>query len=143
LRQHDHIEEVRAKIASRVDAGDYSPYQEDYSVGGLEGVPKYFKDYSNVLTFGHTGNLAVTFLGSYNLDYSVVSIDQDAGTALVGFHVYNESTLASATHPPVLGYTPFWRKNIEPVVNNLVLTGPMSKVMQDFRWTEIIHFKHK
>ncbi|EGO8678910.1 hypothetical protein QHA26_005287 [Escherichia coli] len=31
----------------------------DYSVGGTNGAFLYLKDYSNILTAGHTGNVAV------------------------------------------------------------------------------------
>lgn len=121
-------------------AGNYEAGANDYSVAGVEGVPKYFQDYSNVLTFGNTGNLAVTFLGSYSLKYYVTDVNCASGTATVLFNVWNESTLASATHPPVLGYTDFWQDNIEPMVNGLTGTGPMSRVTQDFWWTEAIPF---
>jgi len=130
------------KIANRVKVGNYHMYVDNYDLGGLQGVPKYFQDYSNLLTFGHTGNLAVTYLGSYDLIVYVVSVDRDAGTAVVLFYVSNDSTLASATHPPVLGYTPFWQRYVEPAVNNLTAGGgPMSRTTQAFWWTETIHFK--
>lgn len=143
LQKHYYIEEVRTKIAQRVARGNYHMYEEDYWLGGIEGVPKYFQDYSNVLTFGKTGNLAVTYLGSYELTYYIVSVDRKAGTVQVLFHVENESTLASATHPPVLGYTSFWNNVITPVVNDLAAAGPMSTVTQGFWWTEVISFRKR
>ncbi len=141
LQTHKHIEEVRAKIVSRVRSRDYRRGRADYNLSGLQGVPKYFQDYSNLLTLGHTGNLAVTYLGTYGLEYFIVSVDRDAGTAEVLFHVWNESTFASATRPPVVGYTPFWNNHVAPLVNNLTSSGPMSRVTQSFWWQETIHFK--
>ena len=77
----------------------------NYNLGGLSGVPKYIRDYSTLLTGGLTGNLAVTYLGSYGLKYEVLSIDEEDGTARVHFTVSNSSTIESAAHPPVIGYT--------------------------------------
>jgi hypothetical protein len=50
------------------------------------------------MTGGLTGNLAVTYLDSYNLEYKVIGIQ--ATTATVVFKVKNSSTIESATHPP-------------------------------------------
>ena len=113
----------------------------DYFLGGVQGVPKYARDYSTLLTFGQTGNLAVTYMGSYDLDYYVTSVNTDSGSAEILFHVANESTLVSATHPPVIGYTDFWEETITPFVNNLVPSGPMSTVTQSFWWTETIYYE--
>ncbi len=140
LRQHEHIQEVRDLIAVRLGEDDYSSYHENYYLGGWQGVPKYARDYSTLVTFGETGNLAVTYLGSYELQYFVTSVDQENGTAEIQFYVYNESTLASATHPPVLGYTDFWENYISPFISRLVSEGPMSQTTQIFLWTETISF---
>jgi hypothetical protein len=141
LQTHDHIEEVRLKIAQRLKNGNYRPGEEDYWLGGIQGAPKYFIDYSTLLTGGTTGNLAVTFLGSYDLNYYVVDVDAAAGSADVRFHVSNESTLSSATHPPVIGYTNWYLETISPFIDSLVPTGPMSKVTQNFWWDETISYK--
>lgn len=141
LKQHHHIEDLRLEIADKLAMHDCSRGEGDYWLGGLEGIPKYIHDYSNILTFGHTGNLAVTYLGSYELDYYIVNVDPDAGTAEVLFHVQNESTLASATHPPFIGYFDFWLESVEPFVNSLVPSGPMSATTQSFWWSEIIEFR--
>lgn len=140
LQPHEHIEATRIMIANRVRSGDLNPGRNDYYLGGWQGVPKYFRDYSTLLTFGRTGNLAVTYLGSYRLDYCVTNVDANSGTAEVLFRVENESTLASATHPPVIGYTPLWDKLIGRPLDNLIMSGPMSKVTQSFYWTETIEF---
>ncbi len=141
LQQHEHLAEVRRLIAERIAAGDFAPHEEDYYLGGWQGVPKYATDYSTLATFGRTGNLTVTYLGSYNLQYDVIRVDQQAGTAVVQFRVSNDSTLGSATHPPVIGYTDFWERNISTPINKFTATGPMSKVTQTFVWTETIYYK--
>jgi RHS repeat-associated protein len=142
LQKHEHIEEVRETIAQKVSAGNYSPDAMDYDLGGLQGVPKYFRDYSTLLTFGETGNLAVTFLGSYNLDYSIKEVNRQTSTAQVLFHIENSTNLASLLHLPVLGYTPIWKSTIESVVDYYSpVSGPTSQVTQSFWWVETIYFK--
>jgi hypothetical protein len=146
LQEHEHLIEVRLAIALRVREGNYNPDEMDYDLGGLQGVPKYARDYSTLLTLGQTGNLAVTYLGSYDLDYYVVSVESNEGNAEILFHAQNASTAASATHPPVIGYTDFYLENIAPFTDNLFAyifgsTGPMSKTTQSFWWTETIYYK--
>jgi hypothetical protein len=101
-------------------------------------VPKYFRDYSTLLTGGLTGNLAVTYLGSYNLHYSVTSIDDQNGTATVNFQAKNPSTITSALRPPVIGYTQWWNQNVGTPLNSFFSTGPLSPTVQNFNWTETI-----
>jgi RHS repeat-associated protein len=141
LKQHDHIEQVRATVSTQLSAGDYtSPGHADYNLSGLQGVPKYVKDYSTLATGGTTGNLAVTYLGSYQLDYNIVRVDPVNGIAEVSIHVHNDSTIASATHPPVLGYTPWWDQNIGQPLDAAFSQGPMSPTSQDFWWSELVAF---
>jgi hypothetical protein len=113
----------------------------DYKLGGLGGVPKYIRDYSTLITGGLTGNIAVTFLGSYGLKYEVLSIDEQSGTAQVHFFMSNSSTIESATHPPIIGYTQWWSNNIGKPLNNFFSSGAMSKTTQTAEWTETIKWK--
>lgn len=116
-------------MIQRAKSGELKPKGRDpYSVGGLIGIPLYFHDYSNLLTGGNTGNLAVTFLGSYGLSYEV-------NDEILTMTITNNSTISSATHPPVLGYTQWWRQNIEPTLNRQFESGPLSKTSQ----TIILH----
>ncbi len=140
LIKHDHIQDVREIISQRVSEGDYHSYHENYDQSGLEGIPKYVEDYSTLLTSGETGNLAVTYLGSYQLQYFVNNVNFEDGTATIMFYVYNESTLASPGHLPVLDYTNIWRENVTPFLNGLTKEGPMSKTSQTFTWYETIKF---
>lgn len=54
------------------------------------------------------------------------------------FTVENTSSLASALYPPVLGYKPFYRDYVDPLINSLRRSGPGSATTQTFHWTEKI-----
>jgi hypothetical protein len=100
----------------------------------LGGVPKYLRDYSTLFSGGLTGNLAATYLGSYGLSYSVTN-----GT--LNIHVWNYSTISSATHPPVIGYTHFWNQHIGDPLDNFFSSGPMSQTSQFFDFHESLKDK--
>ena len=80
-------------------------------MSGFGGVLKYIKDYSTLITGGLIGNLSVTYLGSYGLNWSVMNKTEDQ--AFVMLEVTNSSTIESGTRPPVLGYTDFWKKILD------------------------------
>ena len=112
----------------------------DHSLGGLGGAFVYTSQYASLVTNGAGANLADTYLGSYQARFTVVSIKD--GIATVNIHVWNESDLKSATHPPVLGYTPWWQKNVHPAIKAIEpKTGPLSPKRQDFYWTEQVKLK--
>jgi hypothetical protein len=71
----------------------------------------------------------VTYLGSYGLEYSV-----SAGK--LNIHVWNTSSIASATHPPVIGYMQWWSDYIGVPLNNFFSSGPMSPTTQNFNFQE-------
>jgi RHS repeat-associated protein len=145
LRTHDHIQDTRGLIARRIvrerrnGTGRFSG-KNHYSLAGIGGTKKYVKDYSTLLTGGATGNLAVTYLGSYQLNYEVVGVDEECGQATVRFTVKNDSTIGSATRPPVIGYSDFWKNNIGSRMNDWFSSGPMSNTSQEFHWTEVIQY---
>jgi RHS repeat-associated protein len=147
LQQHEWVEETRQKIegelAAQCASCNKTPLQgnNNYELGGLQGVPKYFRDYSTLLTGGLTGNLAVTYLGSYQLSYQTTRIDCKDGIGQVHFHAFNVSSIASATHPPVIGYTSVWNTYIGSPLNNVFSSGPMSATQQTFDWDELLSFK--
>ena len=121
LRQHYWIQQLLDDLCKgrRSAKG-----RHDYDLDGLQGVPKYINDYSTLLSFGLAGNLAVTFLGSYDMSYVVVG---DA----VSMHIWNTSTVASGFRPPVIGYTEWWSNNVAIPMNKALASGPMSKTRQD------------
>lgn len=80
-------------------------------MSGFGGVLKYIKDYSTLITGGLIGNLSVTYLGSYGLNWSVMNKTEDQ--AFVMLEVTNSSTIESGARPPVLGYTDFWKKILD------------------------------
>ena len=138
LKGHDHIALTKETIAKLIKKGILSG-KNDYQLNGLQGVGKYVKDYSTLLTFGLTGNLAVTYLGSYSLTWSVVKINGNEATVL--FEVKNSSTIQSGTRPPVIGYTSLWQNTAGKVLDNSFSSGALSKTTQQFNWTEKITIK--
>jgi hypothetical protein len=138
LLQHNHIDDTRKLLIDNFRNRNFDSGNNDYRLNGLQGVGKYIKDYSTLATGELTGNLAVTYLGSYGLDYKVLSINKNS--ALVQFTVTNSSTMASACRPPIIGYWPVWQKYIGPLINKQFSSGPMSKTTQTFIWTEYIYW---
>jgi RHS repeat-associated protein len=145
LRRHSNVQEVRDEIAAilsmGVDMGPLIHGNNDYELDGLTGVLKYVQDYANIPTGGNLGNLAATYLGSYELQYDVFNIDYLHGTADIHFQVNNWSTVASLAHPPYFGYLEVWKNNITPVINRLTSgglfgSGVMKPTHQVFDWYE-------
>ncbi len=134
LEKHDWIQGVSKTVAEgNFKVGE--TVRHDFSLGGASGVGEYAKQYASIPTNGAVGDLAVGYLGSYNMTYKVTGVDKD-GVATVDFHVTNTSSMSSATHPPILGYTDIWRKNVEPTLNSTFEKGPLSPTKQTFDWTE-------
>ena len=138
LRKHEHVQDTRNIIINRIINGEgLFSGSNPYELGGVKGVGLYIKDYSTLLTGGLTGNLAVTYLGSYNLNYQVVNINKDS--ARIHFSVKNSSTMQSASRPPILGYFPIWQNNVGAFINNYFSTGWGSKTTQTFSWYENLY----
>ena len=136
LKTHEHVEETRQQILAKYAEGACEG-NNAYGLGGVQGVGKYIKDGSTLLTAGHTGNLAVTYLGSYNLKWSIGSVSTN-GTLNVNFSVGNSSTMQSASRPPILGYYPWWQQTVGKSINESFKTGWGSRTTQTFNWTEAI-----
>jgi len=140
LRQHSHIGDARNTIIDNVANGGELSGNIPYQLGGFQGVGLYIKDYSTLLTGGATGNLAVTYLGSYNLKWTAIP-NAGNGKILVNFSVGNTSTMQSASRPPVIGYLPGWQNTIGRRINESFQTGWGSKTSQSFNWTETLQMK--
>jgi len=140
LRTHSHVEDTRNSIIDNVANGGELSGNSPYKLGGIRGVGLYLKDYSTLLTGGLTGNLAVTYLGSYDLKWTATP-NSENGTILVNFSVYNTSTMQSASRPPVLGYLPGWQQTVGSRINAAFQTGWGSKTSQSFNWTETLQIK--
>ena len=141
LRDHRHIKDLLTDLSQKLRVGSVkigASNSMNYDLSGIQGVGKYLKDYSTLLTFGEFGNLAVTYLGSYNLTWKILQID--GNTATIGITVSNSSTMQSATRPPVLGYTGLWKNTIGNAINKWFDSGPGSTTEQNFNWTETITF---
>lgn len=126
LKEHHHVQEV----AQDVCRGLRAPVSDraGYSLSGFAGVPKYVGDYSTLATGGLTGNLAVTYLGSFGLSYV-------ASGGGVNMRVTNSSSAASALRPPVIGYTRAWHQNVGRHINQFFSSGPMSQTTQEFNFS--------
>jgi RHS repeat-associated protein len=136
LKKHNHIVETRALIIQNIKNGGPLKGKNNYSLKGVGGVVTFLKDYSTLLTNGLTGNLAATYLGSYTLNYNILSIN--GTSAIVQFNVSNSSTIGSATHLPIQGYSDYWDNYIATPLNTAFLNGPMSKTTQNFQWEETL-----
>ena len=140
LKKHEHIEDTRNMIINNVMNGGALKGTNPYKLGGIEGVGLYIRDYSTLITGGLTGNLAVTYLGSYNLDW-VAKPNAENGTISVTFSIYNTSTMQSASRPPILGYLPIWQKTVGSMINKKFKKGWGSITSQSFRWTETLQMR--
>ncbi|WP_123854038.1 hypothetical protein [Chryseobacterium shandongense] len=139
LRKHSHVQKTRDIILSKMALGQRSLVgSNSYKLGGIKGVGLYLKDYSTLLTGGLTGNLAVTYLRSYNLEYIAAAYNN---TVVVLFSVENSSTMQSASRPPILGYLPIWQQTAGKRINEKFKTGWGSKTTQSFNWTETLYIK--
>jgi len=136
LKEHKHIEKVRGKISKRLTekckkcANFLESGSDNYSLAGIKGVDKYLRDYSTLVTFGLTGNLAVTYLGSYELYYRSLKIVCRKGVAKMRFKVINTSDMRSLLHPPIIGYTKIWNQTVGRIANKIFSQGPMSPTKQ-------------
>jgi len=139
LKGHDHIKNALSTIGDRI-ANNKEHKPISYSLAGVQGVRKYIGDYSTLATAGQTGNLAVTYLGSYSLAYKFTDVDIERRTARIHFTVNNGSSIQSATRPPILGYTKAWKEGPGKWINDAIQTGPMSKTTQTIRWSTTIKF---
>ena len=149
MRSHNHIQTKIKEVTDTVNgkcnsdckyAGPYvlSGQDASYSLGGVEGVAKYLGDYSNLLSFGSFGNLAVTFSGSYRATFTVKNIDCCKNTADMEIVTTNSSSASSALRPPVLGYSNWWLTHVGPVINQLFQSGPGSTTTQKVTLTETL-----
>jgi RHS repeat-associated protein len=138
LKQHEHVSFTRDVILNEIAKGTMQG-NNPYGLGGVEGVGKYLMDYSTLLTGGLTGNLGVTYLGSYNLKWEVKGVFQ--GFAIIQFSVNNSSTMQSASRPPILGYYPWWQNSVGVYINQSFQSGWGSTTTQTFIWTESMPIK--
>jgi hypothetical protein len=140
LREHNHIKSTLTTIKEKIINGNLEKLsgENPYTLGGTGGVWKYLKDYSTLLTGGTTGNLAVTYLGSYQLNWKVTAIFSKSAT--IQMTVHNSSTAQSGFRLPVIGYTKWYQNSVGKKINNLTKNGPMSKTTQTFKWTENINW---
>ena len=86
-------------------------------------------------------NSDISFLGSYDLDYSVDNISCRKSTAHVKFHALNKTSLESLFRSPITGYEAGSNNSIVTKLEWLRSLGFAVDKYQDFRWDEEIKFK--
>lgn len=134
LKTHSHYQDAIKRATDNIRNGILEG-NDNYELSGFDGVGKYIKDYSTLLTAGRTGNIAVTYLGSYNLQWRAAV---EGNTAVIHVTIKNSSTMQSASRPPVLGYTKIWQNSIGNLINKSFSTGWGSKTTQTFNLTETV-----
>ena len=134
LRKHSHYQEAIQRATDQIRIGILEG-TDNYRLGGLGGIIKYLKDYSTLITGGLTGNIAVTYLGSYNLQWRAEVKDN---SAIIHVTVTNSSTMQSATRPPYIGYWSIWQNSVGKMINEYFSSGWGSKTTQTFNLTETV-----
>ncbi|MFD0078461.1 DNRLRE domain-containing protein [Streptomyces sp. NPDC127166] len=145
LMDHYHVQRVREIAADNINIGNYNlgadvaqKYNKETGVMENNGLNHSLNSKTVFMDF--TSNMSAAFLGSYNMDYTVKSVDKEAGTATIQFHVSNDSTMNSGTHiaPELGGYSSWWSENIAKPLNSYYETGRFSTKSQDITWTETV-----
>jgi hypothetical protein len=80
------------------------------------------------------GNVAASFVGSFDGRYLVDHIDPKTGTARITFEIYNKAHWESATRIPLPG-----GKSVSVISDGNV--GPGQTVDQYFRWSEVLNYR--
>jgi hypothetical protein len=156
LRKDDGIQSTLKGISTGLKNGSVklgTDHSLTVSLRGA-GASRVAHDAENILTNGRTGNLTSTFLGTYGLNYKVVSVDPKKRIALVRMHVNNTTDRESATRFPKWGYAkhrntiqdsfehPFRPVRNQPptgVLNNST-KGLGKNMRQDFEWYERVPY---
>ncbi|WP_326793383.1 DNRLRE domain-containing protein [Streptomyces sp. NBC_00841] len=145
LMDHYHVQRVREIAADNINNGNYNlganvaqTYNKETKVMENNGLKHSLNSKTVFMDF--TSNMSAAFLGSYNMDYTVKSVDKEAGTATIQFHVDNDSTMNSGTHiaPELGGYSDWWKENIAKPLNSYYESGRFSTKSQDITWTETV-----
>lgn len=155
LRRHSHIQNVRDAIASSNPTIGESK-RADFHMKGDRGRWMYWNEGLGLPTRrtpARQGNIALAYLGSYDLEHTVTNIDSD-NVATVRFRAQNPSNLASALRPPNIGYTRWWHQNVDPIIDAAtrdglpippmgtpIIPGPMAEHRQVFEWSERIRLR--
>jgi hypothetical protein len=134
LMTSGHVNVVRDAIRRDIESGALVEGDGAYAGRSLGENPWVFLgDGINIGTGGANGNLPESFLGSYNLRYSVVEIA--GGEAIVTFTAQNDTTIESFSRNPV------FPGQVEPFYGDLVrmqAEGLYQDTSQTIVWTERI-----
>ncbi|MGW6565164.1 golvesin C-terminal-like domain-containing protein [Streptomyces sp. NPDC054975] len=145
LMDHYHVQRVREIATDNINGGNYNlgatvSQYVDKDTGRVENNGLNHSLSTKTLYMDFTTNMSAAFLGSYNMDYTVKTIDKEAGTATIQFHVTNKSTMNSGTHiaPELGGYSDWWSENIGDPLNDYYSTGRFATKEQEITWTETV-----
>jgi RHS repeat-associated protein len=146
LKNYDHnTDKVLPNVVKNLESGNYKLGEAGDSLSGLEGIPKFIKNYAASMTLGECcGNIAAAYLGGYAGKYTVLQVNEAEGVAVVQFDITNESTAESGFRPPIIGYGPLWHNTVGGFENWLAAQGPgpMKTTTQHIQWTYAVEFGH-
>lgn len=81
------------------------------------------------------GGETVTFLGSYRVSWEA---EVNGDIAVVTITIKNNSTMQSASRPPIIGYKEWWLNGIGAVIDRIFSTGYCSETSQTITFKETI-----
>jgi YD repeat-containing protein len=141
------LDEVRAQVAVKTANGQLTGFAEyTYVQDPVGGMCEFAKDLTNIITLGHadTSNMALTFLGGHDLEWSAVP-NGDSHEAIVTFAALNLTTISSGTRCPIplVGYSQWYRSNVAEVLDSMYTSGNMSPALQIIIWTETIQMNYQ
>lgn len=137
LRTHWSVAKAKAKIAKVIKSSNQMNGIEKHDLSDDKGILIFLLDGITLLTLGRLGNLAATFLGSYDIHWNVLM--KEDNVAVVLCEAVNNTTARSATRIPKIGYTDWWNNSIGAFSNKVAARiGMGEKTSQKIIWKEVI-----
>ncbi|MDL2320122.1 RHS repeat-associated core domain-containing protein [Alistipes sp. OttesenSCG-928-B03] len=116
LLTHSSVSMAYDNIAQKINEDKLSGHYY-HSVAGVSNLNVLATDIRTIISGflgGSYGNPAATYFGSYNINWSVTSLNTEARTANVRFQASNTMSIGSALRPPLIGHTKEWQTRVEP-----------------------------
>ena len=137
IAESGHMTNLRDKITARLKAGDYAEGEIYDSTRSLSSEWMTLgSDFVTTLSGGIVGNLTVTALGGYYVNYEIVQINGNEAT--ITYSITNDTTRESLNRIPGL---PIGEMPWAPAVNGANLfAGGFQPTGQAIIWTETITF---
>ena len=157
ITDNDRLEPIEKEVGQQIfGANGKKKGDSGYSLGSKEKLEKLGimahdaynaggRVFNKISPFGMKvpiGNLAASVTGSFKVHWELESYDKD-GNAVVRFELINDMSAGSATRPPLVGYTEFWKENVTPAINKAANSrwnklGFMRTVKINMTWTKTI-----